>query len=260
MTRLLALGCVLAGWTLAMGPAQATDPAIDVCRVPEALVEPESPLPGLAGLIAAQKPVKIVIVGTASSLGTGVSAPEKAYARRLKGELESRLHSVEFTIVNLSQRGWTAIEMAASFEAKVIPLQPTLVIWQTGTVEAVRGLDANAMGDALVTGIQKLHAHKIDVILIEPQYSPHTTALINFMPYANYMGWIARGLDVNLFHRFEIMKHWVEERFVTFDEPARALQRLGADQVHNCIAVLLADMIVRAARLTTPGNETHSAR
>jgi len=260
MTRLLAVACVLAGWLMAAGAAQATDPAIDVCRVPDDLVEPESPLPGLAESIAAGKPVKIVIVGTASSLGTGVSAPEKAYARRLKGELESRLRSVEITIVNLSQRGWTATEMAASFEAKVIPLQPTLVIWQTGTVEAVRGIDANEMGDALVAGIQKLHAHKIDVVLIEPQYSPHTAAIINFVPYSNYMNWIARGLDVNLFHRFAIMKHWVEERFVTFDEPARALQRLGADQVHNCIAVLLADMIVRAARLKASGGETHSAR
>jgi lysophospholipase L1-like esterase len=260
MKVLRALGCALAGWAMVAGSVRATDPAIDLCRVPEALIEPTSSLPAVAESIAAKKPIKVVVVGTASSLGTGVSTPEKAYPRLLQGELENRLHPVALTIVNLSQRGWTAAEMAASFEARVIPLQPTLVIWQTGTVEAVRGIDANEMGDALVVGIQKLQARKIDVILIEPQYSPHTTALINFMPYADYMGWIARSLDVNLFNRFEIMKHWVEERFVTFDEPGRALQRLGADQVHNCIAVLLADMIARATHLEAPGSEIHSAR
>ena len=242
----------LAAGMMFVSAARATDPGINWCRVPDALVRADSSLPRVAEAIAKGQPIKIVVLGTSSSAGAGVSAPYQSYPERLREELSRRFQQAPVTLVNLSQRGWTAVDMAAALDAKVIPLKPTLVIWQTGSVEAVRRLDINQMGDVLGAGIEKLREGRIDVILIEPQYSPHTVAMINFAPYADYMQWIASSLDVNLFNRHDIMKHWVEEGFVKFDESGRALQRLNADQVHGCLAVLLADLIDRAAR---PGTD-----
>lgn len=239
---------VLAAGLLFTGTARATDPGIDWCRIPDALVRADSSLPHFAKAIAKGEPIKIVVLGTASSAGAGVSAPYRSYPERLREELGRRFQQVPVALVNLSQRGWTAVDMAAALDAKVIPLKPTLVIWQTGSVEAVRGLDVNRMGDALGAGIGRLRAESIDVILIEPQYNPHTVAMINFAPYAEYMQRIANSLDVNIFNRHGIMKHWVEEGFVNFGESNRISQRLGADQVHECVAVLLAGLIERAVR------------
>jgi hypothetical protein len=250
MTRkaLSVLAATLAAWASMASPARAADPGIDRCRIPDSLIRPETLVPRVAEAVADGQPIKIVILGTASSAGAGVSDPRQAYPERLRDELSRRFPRAPVSLVNLAERGWTAAEMAAAIDGKVLPLKPTLVIWQTGTVEAVRGLDVNAMGDALGTGIVKLHAHQVDVVLIVPQYSPRTAAMVNFAPYTEYMERIAGGLEVNLFNRYDIMKHWVEEGFVDFDERGRVLQRFGADQVHGCLAVLLADLIERAAR------------
>lgn len=251
---------VLAAGLLFAGTARATDPGIDWCRVPDALVRADTSLPHFAEAIAKGEPIKIVVLGTASSAGAGVSAPYQSYPERLREELGRRFQQAPISLVNLSQRGWTAVDMVATLDAKVIPLKPTLVVWQTGSVEAVRRLDINQMGNALSAGIGRLRAESIDVLLIEPQYSPHTAAMINFEPYTDYMQWIASSLDVNLFNRHDIMKHWVEEGFVKFDESGRALQHLNADQVHGCLAILLADLIERAALPRTDAGGAPSPR
>lgn len=251
MKIVLKILAVLASGMLFADAVRATDPGIDWCRVPDNLVRPDSPLPRLAEAIAKSEPIKIVIIGTASSAGAGVSAPYQAYPERLRDELGRRFHQAPISLVNLSQRGWTAVEMAAALDAKVISLKPTLVIWQTGSVEAVRGLDINQMGVALGAGIEKLQEERIDVVLIEPQYNPHAVSMVNFAPYADYMQRVADSVGVNLFNRHGIMKHWVEEGVVKFDVSERTLQRFVADQVHGCQGTLLADLIERAARLGT---------
>ena len=240
------LGLFLAGLLFASG-ARATDPGIDWCRVPDALVRPDSSLPYLAEAIAKGEAIKIVILGTASSAGAGVSAPYQAYPERLRAELSRRFQRAPISLVNFSQRGWTAVEMTTALDAKVIPLRPNLVIWQTGSVEAVRGLDINQMGTALGVGIEKLRQNRIDVVLVEPQYNPHVVSIINFEPYAEYMQRIADSLEVNLFNRHDIMKHWIDVGIVNFNEPSRALQSLNADQVHGCLGTLLADLVERAS-------------
>jgi len=230
--------------------APAADPGIDWCRVPENLVRADSPLPRVAEAIEKNQPIKIVVLGTMSStgMGAGVTAAFRSYPERLREELNRRYSHMPVTLVNLAQRGWTAVDMAAAIEAKVIPLKPTVVIWQTGSVEAVRGLDVNLMGEAIGAGIVKLREGHSDVILIEPQYNPRAAAMINFEPYAEYMQRIADSWDVILFNRHDIMKYWVEEGIAKFDDPSRALQRLNADQVHDCLGQLLADIVERAAR------------
>lgn len=242
--------------------AAASDPGIDWCRVPEELVRADSPLPRVAEAIEKDEPIRIVVLGTMSSAGTGagVTAIYQSYPEKFREELSRRHARAPVTLVNLAQRGWTAIDMAAAIEAKVIPLKPTVVIWQTGSVEAVRGLDVNLMGEAIGSGITLLHENHSDVVLIEPQYNPHATAIINFEPYAKYMRRIADSLDVILFNRHDIMKHWVEAGVVKFDDSSRVMQRLNADQVHGCLGSLLADIVDRAARRASGGAGTTSPR
>ncbi len=244
------------------GRAAASDPGIDWCRAPEELVRADSPLPRMAEAIEKDQAIRIVVLGTMSSAGTGagVTAIYQSYPEKFREELSRRYARVPVTLVNLAQRGWTAVDMAAAIEAKVIPLKPTVVIWQTGSVEAVRGLDVNLMGEAIGSGIALLHENHSDVVLIEPQYNPRASAIINFEPYAEYMQRIADSLNVILFNRYDIMKHWVEEGVVKFDDPSRAMQRLNADQVHGCLGLLLADIVDRAARRVSGGAETPSPR
>jgi hypothetical protein len=250
MRFFIAIGALSIAGLIAANRAMATDPGVDWCRVPDALIRADSSLLRVAEAIDKNQPIKIVVLGTMSSvgMGSGVSAVYHSYPEKLREELSRRHSQLPITLVNLAQCGWTTVEMAAAIEDKVIPLKPTVVVWQTGSVEAVRGLDVNWMGEAIGSGIAKLRQGQSDVILIGPQYNPRAAAMINFEPYATYMQQIAQSRGIILFNRHDIMKYWLDEGIVKFDDPNRTLQRLNADQVHECLGQLLAGIIERAAR------------
>lgn len=228
--------------------ATAAGAVDDACQVPESLTYVDAPLPRVAERLAGGGPIRVDVYGTASSAGAGVSAPASTYAVRLAGELSRRFEGIQVSVANRSRRNRTAAEMAATIGVEVLPDNPVLVIWQTGTTDAVRGIDVNEFGEALDEGIRALHAAGADVVLMDPQYSARTSALVSLERYAEYMQWATRSSEAILFPRLEIMKHWVENGVVAFDDTSKAAQRRAADFVHGCIAQLLGEMIERSAR------------
>jgi hypothetical protein len=61
--------------------------------------------------------------------------------------------------------------------------------------------------------------------------------------------------EVPLFDRFAVMRQWVETGTFDFMEPTKKIDM--AEKVHECIAELLADLIVKAANLTGSGARDH---
>lgn len=234
MLALVALG------TLAAAPAKPP------CTVPENLSAPTWTLPTVRARVAAKMPVRVVVVGTASSTGEGLSAPAAVYVERMAAYLRERIPGLTVEIVNRSKRGWSTLDMVPALDDILRSDRPTLVIWQTGTVEAVRGTDVNDMGDALLAGVAKLRKGGTDVILMDPQYSPRTAAMVNFVPYLDYMVWVSQSTDAELFRRFELMRHWVDEGAIAFDETGRKSQQQMADRAHECIGKAFAAMLVEA--------------
>ena len=76
--------------------------------------------------------------------------------------------------------------MAARFAKEVLPLEPKLVVWETGTVDAVRGADLDAFRETLETGLVDLRP-ATDVVLMDTQFSRRTNAMIDFAPYERAM-------------------------------------------------------------------------
>ena len=74
----------------------------------------------------------------------------------------------------------TARQMLERFPTDVIPEDPVLVIWETGTTDAVRGVGVDDFAATLQTGIDELKAHGIDVMLVDLQFSHSTTTVIDF--------------------------------------------------------------------------------
>jgi lysophospholipase L1-like esterase len=245
--RSLVLGAALAGLAAAAGGARAgTGDA--ACAVPESLTHVESPLPRAAAAIGAGGAFRLLVIGSASSLGTGVSEAGKAYPVQLAAELGKRFPALRVALVNAARRGDTAAGMADRFDKDVIPAAPHLVVWQSGTVDAVKGVDADAFAHTLDSGIARLHARQIDVILMDAQYNPAAASLVSHERYRERMQWIARAQDVPLFRRHDIMLYWAQNDVVRLTAEGTAEQRRNADLVHRCIAVLLADMIEAAVK------------
>jgi len=124
---------------------------------------------------------------------------------------------------------------------------PALVIWQTGTVDAIRGVPRGEFITTLELGIQKLHSGGADVVLVNSQFSPRTETMIALESYLDNMRWVSQEHGVPLFDRFAIMSHW--SNVGTFDFYAQRRDFTLARRVHACIGSALAGLIIEAADL-----------
>ncbi|MDQ2083315.1 GDSL-type esterase/lipase family protein [Xanthobacteraceae bacterium Astr-EGSB] len=248
MRRSVGLLAVLVSGLLTSAIAVAGEQKL--CDVPEHLVDAEYAAPQAAAAIAAKR-LKIVVLGTFSSVTGG---PFKSYPTRLEEEMAARLPGVEVSVKSLAKPGETAATAEKMLEQVIADERPALVVWQTGTVDAIRGVDLEDFRIDLSNGIETLHDAKVDVVLMNMQYSPRTESMIALGSYAEAMRLVAVQYEVPLFDRFSVMKHWNENG--TFDLYAATKKTDVADRVHQCIGRLLGGQIVEAANMAAkPGKD-----
>jgi len=237
--RLLLLAVLL----LATGPAWAEHPA--ECGVAGSLIEPSFRLPHVTQALETKR-LTILVVGAGSSqLPAG-----NAYPVRLQHALAEQLRGVEVKVTTDVKAGRTAAEMVKVLPAALDASKPALLVWQTGTVDAMLGVDPDQFSQALDNGIKTAHAAGADVVLINAQYSPRTESMIALGTYVEDMRWVALQQEVPLFDRFSIMKLWGE--LGTFDLYSATKKLDIAERVHDCIGRLLADMVIAAAKPEEP--------
>ena len=141
----------------------------------------------------------------------------------------------------------TAEDLARGMEKLLIDEKPDLVIWQTGTLDAIRRIDPDDFKTALDEGMETLHNGGADVILMNMQYSPRTDIMVALGPYADNMRVVAQQREVPLFDRLAIMRHWSDTG--AFDLYATGKDNVLARRVHDCIGRGMASMIIDAAHL-----------
>lgn len=225
------------------GAASAGDAA---CEAARHLVSAEAALPRVAAAIAKQHSLKVVVLGTGSSVLPGPGGDRAAYPARLEAALASLLPGVSVKVVADITPRRTAAEMKAEEFKRIVDEKPALVVWQTGTVDAMRGVDPDDFRATLDKGVETLQANGADVVFMNMQYSPRTEAMISADVYADNMRWVALQRDVPLFDRLALMKHWSETG--TFDLYAAGKNTDTAERVHGCIGRLLADLVVAAVK------------
>jgi hypothetical protein len=219
------------------------------CAVAAHLVTADYPLPRVARAIA-QKELKVVVVGSASSLLAGPGGKqEAAYPARLEAALSKRLPGVKVTVAIFAKPRTTADSMEEEIERLVRTEKPAVLIWQTGTVDAIRRIDPEDFRSAIDQGVAAVLEADSDIVLMNPQYSPRTESMIEVQPYAEAMRFIALQHEVPLFDRFAVMRQWGE--LGTFDLLDPTKKTDVAERVHQCVAELLAEQIVQSAKLTT---------
>ncbi len=124
-------------------------------------------------------------------------------------------------------------------------MRPALVVWQTGSADAVRGVSVMEFGSAVERGIGLLHDKGSDVLLMDSQFSPRASLLVNTDSYRDAVRWNARRFDVPLFKRHDTMRYWWSNEIFNLDAEQKAMQLETADRIHDCVAALLVRLIVR---------------
>jgi lysophospholipase L1-like esterase len=229
---------------LAVVAARAED-AHPTCEVPGYLLSSESALPKVAEAVKTAGKLDILVVGSRSST---INTPDgTAYPGRLEAMLREKLPTVKVNVNVELQIKKTAEEVAAGLGKLVADRKPTLVIWQTGTVDALRSIDPDDFRAAVDDGVAALQSAGTDVILMNLQYSPRTETMISATPYIDNMRVVAQQHDVPLFDRFAVMRHWNEAGDFDLFSASHGLDL--AKRVHDCLGRALSKFVIDAAHI-----------
>ena len=238
------LGLMVLAGCLTVASARAED-AVQSCEVPDYLLTSESALPKVADAVKSGHPLDIMVIGSRSS--TIPTSEASAYPGRLQATLKEKLPAVAVNVSVELQLTKTAEEVAAGMVKLMEGKKPTLVIWQTGTVDAMRSVDPDDFRNAVDEGVAALQTAGADVILMNLQYSPRTETMISAPPYLDNMRVVAQQHDVPLFDRFAIMRQWNESG--DFDLFSTSHGLTLAKRVHDCLGRALSTFVIDAAHV-----------
>jgi len=243
------VAAILAGLSVAVlaFPGTVVAEEHQACEIPTYLRFGNNELKHVAEAVKKDRRLTIAVVGTGSSILAGPDGPRSAYPARLEAALQQRLPSVAVKVVTLVRTRMTAEDLAKGMAKLLVDEKPDLVIWQTGTLDAIRRIEPDDFRAALEEGVETLHKGGADVILMNMQYSPRTDIMVALGPYADNMRVVAQQHEIPLFDRHAIMRHWSDTG--AFDLYAAGKDNVLAHRVHDCIGRAIASMIIDAAHL-----------
>jgi lysophospholipase L1-like esterase len=229
---------------LMRGAAIAADEA---CEVPDSFLSSETDLTRVTKEIKDSHRLDISVIGTGSSALPGSDGARYAYPARLEDVLKQRLTGIDVKVTAHVQSRATTADMSSGLEKVLTDDKPALVIWQTGTADALSGIEPEDFRSSLDDGVETIQTAGTDVILMNMQYSPRTESMLDVSTYADVMRWVAQQRGALLFDRLGIMRAWNDDG--TFDLYAATKKYDMARSVHDCISRALASQIINAAHL-----------
>jgi acyl-CoA thioesterase-1 len=244
VTKSVAAAALLAG--LAAFPARAdTAPA---CDAPLDLIRLANPLPHFAKKLILGEPVTIVAIGSSSTAGAGASSPKMNYPSQLTIELNQHFPKLSITMLNRGVGGEEVPDMLARFDSAVIAAKPDLVLWQLGTNSVIRNHQLVGHGALIRAGLAKIRAIGADVVLIDPQFAPKVIAKPEAEKMVALISSTAKKEDVDLFRRFDVMRHWHEVDHLGFETFVSPDGLHMNDWSYACMAKGLGNAIAEAAQ------------
>jgi acyl-CoA thioesterase-1 len=251
MQRLLIVCLVL---TLAVArPAWSEAAGGKACDIPTDLTTPSEPLTRVAAALAGKDGLNILALGSGSTMGQSggshgpsmmTSTAVKSFPYLMRDALQAMRPSLRFNLTVQGGRNMTADAMLAILRQELAAHHYDLVLWQTGTVEAVQGLRPDALRSVLQDGVDAVAAANADLVLIDPQYSRFLRANADLSPYETVLTQMASTQSVTLFHRFDLTQSWVNNGQIDVERVARDQRDTTIALLHECLGQALARYVL----------------
>lgn len=239
------------GFALAMSlalPAAAQEPAMPPlspsCRAPAADIAEPAPLPHMTAALKQGRTIRVLAIGSSSTVGVGASSPAKNYPAQLEAILERTFRNLDVQVANRGVSGETAAETVERLRREVADTRPDLVLWQVGTNDALTRVPAERFKAVVREALQWLKGQPIDTVLIGLQYSPRVARDEAATAIRRTIRELASEEGVLLVRRFEAMR---------FIADAHEGELLSADSLHQndlgyrCMAEHIARALVVSA-------------
>lgn len=238
---------------VALGATAHAQPVVPhACAVPEDFAAPDEPLTSVAAAIAAGGPLNVLAIGSATTVGAASRtshglAPGTSFPYRMVAALHAALPNIAVQLTVRGGRGLTAEAMLPLLQQALHERKYQLVLWQTGTVEAVRGLRADAMQSALEDGIDAALRVGADVVLLDFQFSRFLRANADLEPYEWALQQAATIPGVVLFQRYDLMHNWVDVGQVDLERTSKPERRQAIALLNTCLGEALAHYVLNGA-------------
>lgn len=246
LKKSFAAAALLAGLAVAL-PARAETPA-PICDAPLDLIRLANPLPHFAKKLTLGEPVTVVAIGSSSTAGAGASSPTTNYPSRLAIELKRHFPKSSIKMLNRGVGGEEVPDMLARFDSAVVAAKPDLVLWQLGTNSVIRDHQLTDHDALIRAGLAKIRAVGADVVLIDPQFAPKVIAKPEAEQMVALISSTAKKEDVDLFRRFDVMRHWHEIDHLGFETFVSPDGLHMNDWSYACMAKGLGNAIAEAAQ------------
>src|ERR1700686_766596 len=155
--------------TIALIDGAAAAAPTDRCDVPESFLSSESELTNVPNPVKAHQRLDISVIGTGSSALAGVDGVHYAYPARLEQALQQQLKGITVKGTAHGQPRVSTADMVPGLAKILADDKPSLVIWQTGTTDAINGVAAEAFRTSLDDGVSALDNAGANVILMTMQ-------------------------------------------------------------------------------------------
>jgi lysophospholipase L1-like esterase len=200
------------------------------------------PLRSMRRAMRTRRQVRVLAIGSSSTVGVGASSPTAAYVARLEPSLEGALKGLDLEVIGRGKSGEVAQGAADRMKKEIEEVKPDLVVWQVGTNDALRHVSLDSFKTCLRTTLAWLAESKIDVVLVDPQYGEALAKDAYYEMVVDAVAEVAREKNVLLVDRFEAMREAQRENGDTFYLAADNLHL--NDRGHRCMAEQLARSIV----------------
>ncbi|MGA9869194.1 MAG: hypothetical protein WBQ75_22400, partial [Acetobacteraceae bacterium] len=239
----LALALVLAS----MRPAAAMPAPPDLCPPDPDLIAAPMQLEPFAHAVHAGGPVDVLALGSASTAGGAAS-----YPRVMMEALQAALPSADLRLTVHAARGLSAGDMVDQMPETLAQHRYALVLWQTGTVDAVQGLRPDELAQSLEQGAALVAAAGASLVLIDFQYSRFLSANVDLAPYEQALERTASLTGAALFHRYALMRSWADAGGLDIEMALPAKRPETSRLLHACLGHALARFILSGIGTAPP--------
>jgi lysophospholipase L1-like esterase len=227
------------------GHAQANSPA-ETCLAVNSDLSLGASLPRTASIMKAHQPLKVVAIGSSSTVGLWQMDSAKTYPGRMKAEIARLDPAARIEIVNSGRNGDTISGNIARFERDVFAHHPDLIIWQLGSNDLTWGESGESLETKISDAVKTLRASGADVILMDQQYTPVIIAT-SYGKMQSAIANVAKHDGVPLLPRFEML-HKTADAGVSLSSLSAFDGLHMSGEAYDCVGRALARAIIAAVK------------
>jgi len=223
---------------------EAAPPLSPSCRAPASDIAAPAPLPHVTEALRARRAIRVLAIGSSSTVGVGASSPTKNYPAQLEAILEATFRNLDVVMVNRGVSGEVAAQTADRLRQAVAETKPNLVLWQVGTNDAMTKVPVEAFKTIVREALRWLKEQGVDAVLIGLQYSPRVAQDEAATAIRRAIRDLSAEEGVLLVRRYEAMR---------FIADAKEGELLSGDSLHQndlgyrCMAEHVARAVVISA-------------